>query len=325
GAATPGTPKSMLLSVHIKREGESPVVSPLSSEDAHHSDRYQTFLRVRANRQTRLNARIGKMKRRKPEEGGQVCPLCSAPLAGSEEEMSRHVEQCLIQREGALADDDSADMDGENGRGFEEYEWAGQKRIRATALLEGGFRGTGFATCNIKESAADSDADLDVDGDDTLEYGKAQYTEADIIPCSGAGEDQGEAREREALRGAVLNGGMPSNRITPEFSKWASDGNFSPDQTFLSPLWSRFTQEESTATTMEALKARIRELEKQIQRGDRYKCLICMDSYTMPLTSIQCWHVHCEECWLRTLVRIDLTHTHTHFSAELLPKRLFKV
>ncbi|KAM9719727.1 E3 ubiquitin-protein ligase RNF220a isoform 5-T5 [Menidia menidia] len=329
GAATPGTPKSLLLSVHIKREGESPVVSPLSSEDAHHSDRYQTFLRVRANRQTRLNAphahpaRIGKMKRRKPEEGGQVCPLCSAPLAGSEEEMSRHVEQCLIQREGALGDDDSADMDGENGRGFEEYEWAGQKRIRATALLEGGFRGTGFATCSIKESAADSDADLDVDGDDTLEYGKAQYTEADIIPCSGAGEDQGEAREREALRGAVLNGGMPSNRITPEFSKWASDempstSNGESSKTDASTPSSssssscaprtcknseieKVTEEESTATTMEALKARIRELEKQILRGDRYKCLICMDSYTMPLTSIQCWHVHCEECWLRTL------------------------
>ncbi|KAM6920438.1 E3 ubiquitin-protein ligase RNF220a isoform 2-T2 [Lycodopsis pacificus] len=300
GAATPGTPKSMLLSVHIKREGESPVVSPMSSEDAHHSDRYQTFLRVRANRQTRLNARIGKMKRRKPEDGGQ--------------------------REGALGDEDSADMDGENGRGFEEYEWAGQKRIRATALLEGGFRGTGFATCSIKESAADSDADLDVDGDDTLEYGKAQYTEADIIPCSGAGEDQGEAREREALRGAVLNGGMPSNRITPEFSKWASDempstsnGESSSKTDPSTPSSSsscssscaprtcknseieKVTEEESTATTMDALKARIRELERQILRGDRYKCLICMDSYTMPLTSIQCWHVHCEECWLRTL------------------------
>uniref|UniRef100_H3CR98 E3 ubiquitin-protein ligase RNF220 n=1 Tax=Tetraodon nigroviridis TaxID=99883 RepID=H3CR98_TETNG len=293
-AATPGTPKSMLLSVHIKREGESPVVSPLSSEDIHHSDRYQTFLRVRANRQSRLNARIGKMKRRKPEDGGQ--------------------------REGTLGDDDSADMDGDSGRGFEEYEWAGQKRIRATALLEGGFRGTGFATCNIKESAADSDADLDVDGDDTLEYGKAQYTEADIIPCSGAGEDQGEAREREALRGAVLNGGMPSNRITPEFSKWASDempstsngessktdssapcSSSSAPRTCKNSEIEKVTEEESTATTMEALKARIRELERQIQRGDRYKCLICMDSYTMPLTSIQCWHVHCEECWLRTL------------------------
>ncbi|XP_077087321.1 E3 ubiquitin-protein ligase RNF220a isoform X7 [Siphateles boraxobius] len=311
--AAPGTPKSLLLSVHIKREGESPVVSPLSSDEAHHSDRYQTFLRVRANRQTRLNARIGKMKRRKPEDG-QVCPLCSAPLAGTEEEMSRHVEQCLFKREGAT-EEDSADVEGENGTRFEEYEWCGQKRVRATTLLEGGFRGTGFAMCSTKESH-DSDADLDVDGDDTLEYGKAQYTEADIIPCSG--EDQGEAKEREALRGAVLNGGVPSNRITPEFSKWASDempSTSNGESTKQEPSSSSSSStprtcknseiekitEDSTATTLEALKARIRELEKQILRGDRYKCLICMDSYTMPLTSIQCWHVHCEECWLRTL------------------------
>ncbi|KAG1969664.1 E3 ubiquitin-protein ligase RNF220a isoform X6 [Pimephales promelas] len=311
--AAPGTPKSLLLSVHIKREGESPVVSPLSSDEAHHSDRYQTFLRVRANRQTRLNARIGKMKRRKPEDG-QVCPLCSTPLAGTEEEMSRHVEQCLFKREGTT-EEDSADVEGENGTRFEEYEWCGQKRVRATTLLEGGFRGTGFAMCSTKESH-DSDADLDVDGDDTLEYGKAQYTEADIIPCSG--EDQGEAKEREALRGAVLNGGVPSNRITPEFSKWASDempstsngesskqepsssSSSSTPRTCKNSEIEKIT-EDSTATTLEALKARIRELEKQILRGDRYKCLICMDSYTMPLTSIQCWHVHCEECWLRTL------------------------
>ncbi|XP_051555903.1 E3 ubiquitin-protein ligase RNF220-like isoform X6 [Myxocyprinus asiaticus] len=311
--AAPGTPKSLLLSVHIKREGESPVVSPLSSDEAHHSDRYQTFLRVRANRQTRLNARIGKMKRRKPEDG-QVCPLCNAPLTGTEEEMSRHVEQCLFKRESGI-EEDSADVEGENGTRFEEYEWCGQKRVRATTLLEGGFRGTGFAMCSTKESH-DSDADLDVDGDDTLEYGKAQYTEADIIPCSG--EDQGEAKEREALRGAVLNGGVPSNRITPEFSKWASDempstsnGESSkqePSSCSLSstPRTCKNSEiekitEDSTVTTLEALKARIRELEKQILRGDRYKCLICMDSYTMPLTSIQCWHVHCEECWLRTL------------------------
>ncbi|XP_060787473.1 E3 ubiquitin-protein ligase RNF220a isoform X7 [Neoarius graeffei] len=286
-STAPGTPKSLLLSVHIKREGESPVISPLSSDDPHHSDRYQTFLRVRANRQTRLNARIGKLKRRKPEDG---------------------------QREGGM-EDDQADMEGENGTRFEEYEWCGQKRIRATSLLEGGFRGTGFAMCSTKESH-DSDADLDVDGDDTLEYGKAQYTEADIIPCSG--EDQGETKEREALRGAVLNGGMPSNRITPEFSKWASDempstsNGESSKQEASSASMSTMPRtcknseiekitEDSTGTTLDALKARIRELEKQILRGDRYKCLICMDSYTAPLTSIQCWHVHCEECWLRTL------------------------
>ncbi|MEQ2272617.1 hypothetical protein XENORESO_003438, partial [Xenotaenia resolanae] len=119
-------------------------------------------------------------------------------------------------------------------------------------------------------------------------------------------------------------GGMPSNRITPEFSKWASDempstsngessktdsstpsssssSSSNAPRTCKNSEIEKVTEEESTATTMEALKARIRELEKQILRGDRYKCLICMDSYTMPLTSIQCWHVHCEECWLRTL------------------------
>ncbi|NXO85598.1 RN220 ligase, partial [Sitta europaea] len=280
-AMAAGTPKSILLSASIKREGDSPTASPHSSDDIHHSDRYQTFLRVRANRQTRLNARIGKMKRRKQDEG---------------------------QREGScMTEDDSVDIENENGNRFEEYEWCGQKRIRATTLLEGGFRGSGFIMCSGKENP-DSDADLDVDGDDTLEYGKPQYTEADIIPCT---EEPGEAKEREALRGAVLNGGTPSTRITPEFSKWASDempstsnGESSKQETMQKTCKNSDIEkitEDSAVTTFEALKARVRELERQLSRGDRYKCLICMDSYTMPLTSIQCWHVHCEECWLRTL------------------------
>uniref|UniRef100_A0A8C8RYJ0 E3 ubiquitin-protein ligase RNF220 middle domain-containing protein n=1 Tax=Pelusios castaneus TaxID=367368 RepID=A0A8C8RYJ0_9SAUR len=37
----PGTPKSILLSASIKREGDSPTASPHSSDDIHHSDRYQ--------------------------------------------------------------------------------------------------------------------------------------------------------------------------------------------------------------------------------------------------------------------------------------------
>ncbi|XP_078074795.1 E3 ubiquitin-protein ligase RNF220a isoform X4 [Mustelus asterias] len=256
-----GTVKSVLLSAPIKREGESPTASPLSADDTHHSDRYQTFLRVRSNRQARLNARIGKNKRKKASEDGQ--------------------------RDGSYTnDDESVDIENESASGnrFEEYEWCGQKRIRATTLLEGGFRGSGFVTCSSKENH-DSDADLDVDGDDTLEYGKPQYTEADIIPCTG--EEPGEAKEREALRGAVLNGGTPSNRITPEFSKWASDEMPSTSngesgklevQTQKTCKNSEIEKisEDATVTTIEALKARIRELERQLSRGDRYKCLICM-------------------------------------------------
>lgn len=51
------------------------------------------------------------------------------------------------QREGGM-DDEQADMEGENGTRFEEYEWCGQKRIRATSLLEGGFRGK---CCNFSQ------------------------------------------------------------------------------------------------------------------------------------------------------------------------------
>uniref|UniRef100_A0A8C8YPP6 E3 ubiquitin-protein ligase RNF220 n=1 Tax=Prolemur simus TaxID=1328070 RepID=A0A8C8YPP6_PROSS len=279
-AMAPGTPKSLLLSASIKREGESPTASPHSSatDDLHHSDRYQ----VRRVWWVAMRTRIGKMKRRKQDEG---------------------------QREGScMAEDDAVDIEHENSNRFEEYEWCGQKRIRATSLLEGGFRGSGFVMCSGKENP-DSDADLDVDGDDTLEYGKPQYTEADVIPCTG--EEPGEAKEREALRGAVLNGGPPSTRITPEFSKWASDempstsnGESSKQEAMQKTCKNSDIEkitEDSAVTTFEALKARVRELERQLSRGDRYKCLICMDSYSMPLTSIQCWHVHCEECWLRTL------------------------
>lgn len=41
-----------------------------------------------------------------------------------------------------MAEEDAVDIEHENNNRFEEYEWCGQKRIRATTLLEGGFRGT---------------------------------------------------------------------------------------------------------------------------------------------------------------------------------------
>ena len=40
-----------------------------------------------------------------------------------------------------MAEDDAVDTEHDNSNRFEEYEWCGQKRIRATTFLEGGFRG----------------------------------------------------------------------------------------------------------------------------------------------------------------------------------------
>ncbi|CAL8253357.1 unnamed protein product [Merluccius merluccius] len=254
-----GTPKSLSLSLHIKHEGGSPS-SPLRTAEDIHSDRYQTFLRVRANRHTRLNVRIGKLKKRKQEEC-QEGPADLAPL-----------------------EDDLSD----------------RRKIQMTSTL-GGFKGAGLGS-GLSRECRDSDVDLDVDGDDTLEYGRAQYTETDIIPCSG-----------ESSKDTAVNG--PDSRVHLEYPKWAkeespstSSGESNKGDGSISSLHQtchnseiETVTENSALTTLDALKARIRDLEKQLSKGDRFKCLICMDSYTTPLTSIQCWHVHCEECWLRTL------------------------
>ncbi|XP_037530558.1 E3 ubiquitin-protein ligase RNF220 [Nematolebias whitei] len=282
------TPKSLSLSLHIKREGGCPTSPPQPSEE-HHSDRYQTFLRVRANRHTRLNVddlcwcrcyvksallrphsagahldctqtvRIGKLKRRKPEDLQEG----SADLVPLEDE------------------------------------WNERRRIQMTSV---GFKGAALGSITSKE-CRDSDADLDVDGDDTLEYGRAQYSETDVIPCSG------ESSKVSAVNSSLV----PDSRLHFDFSKLSNDGSPSTSSaekqagsTACLPKTCKNTEietlsEDSTLTTLDALKARIRDLEKQLSKGDRFKCLICMDTYTTPLTSIQCWHVHCEECWLRTL------------------------
>lgn len=59
------------------------------------------------------------------------------------------------------------------------------------------------------------------------------------------------------------------------------------------------TNDAASAHIIDALKEKIREYEIIIR--NKSKCLICMDEFRIPVVSICCWHVHCEECWLRTL------------------------
>uniref|UniRef100_A0A6I8PT91 RING-type domain-containing protein n=2 Tax=Ornithorhynchus anatinus TaxID=9258 RepID=A0A6I8PT91_ORNAN len=59
--------------------------------------------------------------------------------------------------------------------------------------------------------------------------------------------------------------------------------------------------DQAPLSSLEILQARVQELTHRLLRTGAYKCHICLDSYSMPLASIQCWHIHCELCWLRTL------------------------
>ncbi|XP_069804376.1 E3 ubiquitin-protein ligase Rnf220-like [Dendropsophus ebraccatus] len=58
---------------------------------------------------------------------------------------------------------------------------------------------------------------------------------------------------------------------------------------------SSHASEESLAV----LREKIQELTEKLK--NTHTCHICLDAYTVPVTSIQCWHIHCEGCWLRAL------------------------
>ncbi|XP_050313488.1 E3 ubiquitin-protein ligase RNF220-like [Anthonomus grandis grandis] len=220
---------------------------------------WETFQKVKNNRQNRLRT---KTRKRKADE--QACPVCNKEV---QEDLTLHVELCLRKSEqGPNSDDENIDIES-----FEEYEWAGQSRVRVTSLLPGGVASLGQSM-----QTTDDDEDLNVDGEEAEKYGSPQYCERDIIiPCE-------EAAENIALRKAVI--GSEPQCISTEGSQTSSESTTKGDP------------------VLQVLKNRIKELESRLENKDEiYKCLICMERYQTPVTSVCCWHVHCEKCWLLTL------------------------
>ncbi|XP_076319440.1 E3 ubiquitin-protein ligase RNF220-like isoform X2 [Tachypleus tridentatus] len=285
--AREGTPQN--------RNSPSPGSSRRKGPTSFLDSRLEIFQKVQCNRRNRIGVRSCKTKKRTAEEA--VCPVCSETLTGTTEELDSHVERCLRKRENNRFEDETVDV--EEGENYEEYQWAGQTRTRATSLLQGGFSASGFDTrkCNNED---DIDKDLNVDSDDTATYGQPQYTESDILQCTV------ENREKQELTRTIDS--EDQKRLLEERRCVLEDDNkMLEKQTELSSLTNggaepgKCTLETGKLQTISSLKARIRELEKQHQHTEKLKCLICMESYTHPVVSVCCWHVHCEECWLRTL------------------------
>lgn len=90
-------------------------------------------------------ARI-RVKNRKRKADEPSCPVCSERLSGTPEELNQHVERCLNKHNNGNPagqnnlDEEEVDVEGD-AETFEEYEWAGQRRVRASSMLVGGFSG----------------------------------------------------------------------------------------------------------------------------------------------------------------------------------------
>ncbi|CAG4969935.1 unnamed protein product [Colias eurytheme] len=235
------------------------------------SDVYQ---RVHTNRLRRLRSR-----RRSPQPQQGECPICNTTFPASR--LHRHALRCL-KRTGAEMDEDVPDTSSEEGSidvendepsGFgAEYQWCGEWRVRAAALQPADARpGT-----SVRRASTDRALVVDHDEDTEL-YGPPQYSPSRIAPDtedqteeSNDNEEENEREENE--REDVEKSHRPNGLV-----------------------------EASAETRIQALKAKIKDLEKKQNTALEAKCLICLGPYTSPAVSIQCWHVYCEVCWLQSL------------------------
>ncbi|KAJ3417307.1 hypothetical protein HDV05_005763 [Chytridiales sp. JEL 0842] len=148
---------------------------------------------------------------------------------------------------------DSPEFDEGSGHMFEEYTWAGQTRIRATALVEGDYQANGYIV--NRKTDKDTDEDIDIDNDDEVQYGTTQYTEAHLQEMAAGG----------------ISGDCPGEKQ-----------NSSDEKELVQYLK---TIPPDSKLIIEALTARLRSLEKE-SKAPIPKCLICLDPYKTPVTSI---------------------------------------
>ncbi|KAG1168804.1 hypothetical protein G6F70_008893 [Rhizopus microsporus] len=257
------------------------------------------------NKQQRLSdSEIALQLSLEEEQEIQTCFICNQQIFGDLEAINLHIDNCLSNAQeppssssttaaAATVTTTTTTTDNpESSDAWVEYEWAGQRRVRASAMMEGGYSGAGFATASKREVEDEDDEDLDVEDDDAAQYGEHQYTERDILVNM---EDDNE--DAHALR-EMVSGGTSHNSpssIRQEFEETVSETGW---EQHLSTTGG-FTEGGHSKLVIESLKTHIRQLEAASRSSPH--CLICLEPYKTPLTSIVCWHVHCERCWLQTL------------------------
>lgn len=145
----------------------------------------------------------------------QTCFICNQQLFGDLEAINLHIDRCLTnpeQQQPQEEEEEAATAAAASDEQWVEYEWAGQRRVRASAMMEGGYGGAGFATASKREAEDEEDEDLDVEDDDAEQYGESQYTERDILV--NADEDNEDAY---ALREMVSGG---TTRNSPSLERY---------------------------------------------------------------------------------------------------------
>ena len=144
-----------------------------------------------------------------------------------------------------------------------------------------GTRGENNQIFCIIEGDNDDEASQEFNNDGS----PSQYTESDLILPQPETEAEAEELESRANIQEALTGNKNSTKILP------SNGNCETSSSSMSLALSGNDEKN--------IVEQLREENDQLRQ--KSMCNICMDSYQTPLVSTVCWHVSCEECWMRAL------------------------
>ncbi|KAM4749198.1 E3 ubiquitin-protein ligase Rnf220-like [Rhinophrynus dorsalis] len=140
-----------------------------------------------------------------------------------------------------------------------------------------------------------------------VKWNREERLGARVGKCKRTRGNMGEMGSSQSLRMVHVDGEVSDDEIQSP-TKPAShetDCRGSPGNSSLSHSEESDTEESPTAAAasseqcLETLREKIQELTEKLR--NTHTCHICLDSYSVPVTSIQCWHIHCEGCWLRAL------------------------
>jgi hypothetical protein len=226
----------------------------------------------------------------------QICFICNMVLPLDDDSINAHIDACLSTTSHSQPKPNSA-------------------KTRAPTPHEG------------------CEDELDIQ-EEIKKYGETQYTERDImrysreiynqedlplrkiVAAATCGEDANVIASPPAsstshagppliirLPGASAQQALASSEVKAP----ATQGNTAAKETgqkrgISSPVESADDRSEishSNALVVEALKARLRQVDAIATNAPR--CKLCLEHYKVPVISVNCWHVHCEECWLQSL------------------------
>ena len=140
----------------------------------------------------------------------QQCPVCMQDIEGDPDVITAHIDACLAHAELPRFDDSTdGDADGDtpletdaHAEGdddlWEEIETPdGVRRLRLRAGMRSGASALGFAVGNL---TVDVEDEIDVEGDDLVAFGAAQFTEADVRAEGSDSKLSGRDTSRSAAK-----------------------------------------------------------------------------------------------------------------------------